>query len=116
MSDINNFVVAGTVSKIAVENKGFTSITIKSVRTTPSKIDELPVPVIIWGERANHVKSNDYVVATGYVNARVVQRKDGSGSFPSLSLVATNIKVITASQQVSAPQQSTMPMDDEIPF
>jgi hypothetical protein len=112
-NDINNFFVSGIVDKMTHDNKGFASITVISNKTTQTKSQVFTIPVIVWGEKAADIKQGDYVIANGYVNARMVERKDGSGSFPSLSLVASSINKIRISKP-SDPQQSSL--DEEIPF
>jgi len=112
-NDINNFFVSGMVDKITHDNKGFSSVTIISNKTTQTKSQVFTIPVIIWGQKAADIKQDDYVIANGYVNARMVERKDGSGSFPSLSLVALSITKVGASK-APEPQQTTF--DEEIPF
>jgi hypothetical protein len=112
-NDINNFFVSGVVDKITHDNKGFSSVTIISNKATQVKSQVFTIPVIIWGEKAADIKQGDYVIANGYVNARMIARKDGSGSFASLSLVASSINKVGASKQTEL-QQATF--DEEIPF
>jgi len=114
MSDLNNFFVGGEIIGITHDNKGYASIKIKSNRETQSKKEDLIIPVAIWGEKIGQAQIGDYVIAQGYINARMVQRKDGSGSFPSLSIVASSISIISSNKDNIETQQTFG--DDEIPF
>jgi hypothetical protein len=111
MSDVNTFFVSGIVGKITPKNSGY-EIEIHSDRESKTKAETNVLPIFFFGSAA--VKENDYVVVGGYLKSRAVQRKDGSGSFLSVSMVGLNIKNVATKK----PAQQELDFGDNgaLPF
>jgi hypothetical protein len=116
MSDINTLIVSGIVTDKTHDSRGWAHITIKSVKESQSKTDVLEIPVLMWGEKAGKVEVGHIVIAQGYINARIIARKDGSGSFPSISVIATKIDDIVSKTEKQATIDEQVTDDDGIPF
>jgi len=117
MSDLNTFFVSGVIKNITIDAKGWCTVSIAVARVTQKGEEEFTICIIYWGDKASKVNNGDYVIASGYVRSKMVNRKDGSGAFPSVSLVGGTIKKITSTQlpnrqTVQQPTQSTMNFDD----